>query len=160
MAVNIYIMSLNLCNESFNKLLKTHPSDDRPRQGDDQHIHLNNVMRGEDNHGGPTQKCNTCHQSENNPYSLVPGAPHWGLAPKSMGWLGLSDAEIGQALVDTSKNGGRTTQDLYKHMTEDALVLWGWNPGGNRAPVKVPFDEFKAALQTWIDNGAHVPTEK
>gem|GEM_PF-2708886 len=23
MAVNIYIMSLNLCNESFNKLLKT-----------------------------------------------------------------------------------------------------------------------------------------
>ncbi len=152
--------------EAFDKILKVlksprcmncHPSDDFPRQGDDRHVHLHGVMRGEDNHGGPVQKCLTCHQAENNEYSGVPGAPHWGLAPKSMGWQGLSDVELGKALLDKSKNGNRSAKDIADHMMNDALVLWAWAPGETRSLPPVPLDEFKEAVKTWLENGAIVP---
>ena len=139
------------------RCMNCHPSNDVPKVGDDRHPHLFGVMRGDDDHGGSVQMCSTCHQDENNEYSMVPGAPHWGLAPKSMGWEGLNDAELGAVLLDTSKNGNRTAKDLVKHMSEDALVLWAWEPGGERATPPVPLNEFKAALQTWLDNGAKVP---
>lgn len=141
------------------RCINCHPVGDRPRQGDDQHFHLFNVQRGADNHGGPVQKCQTCHHEENNPYSNVPGAPHWGLAPKSMGWFGLSDAEIGQRFIDKKMNGNRSPEELVHHMTHDPLVLWGWNPGGNRTPVDVPFEAFKEQLDIWLKNGAHVPSD-
>ena len=141
------------------RCMNCHPSDDYPRQGNDQHIHLFKVQRGANNDGGAVQKCQSCHQNENNAYTNVPGAPHWTLAPKSMGWIGLSDVEIGQRLVDKKMNGNRSPEDLVKHMTEDPLVLWGWKPGGERTPVAVPFDEFKKALETWLANGAHVPSK-
>ncbi len=141
------------------RCINCHPTDDRPRQGDDQHLHLFNVRRGKTNQGGPIQFCSGCHGDDNNVYSGVPGAPHWGLAPKSMGWLGLSDYEIGQKFISKSSNGQRSPEALAKHMTEDALVLWGWNPGENRKPVQVPFEEFKKAVADWLDNGAHVPSK-
>lgn len=141
------------------RCMNCHPSDDQPRQRDDQIVHILNVTRGEDNNGGPVQSCETCHHEENNPYSLVPGAPHWSLAPKSMGWLGLTHAEIAQNLIDPAKNGGRSFDDLVKHVNEDALVLWGWDPGGDRAPISVPHGEFVQALQTWLDAGAPIPGE-
>ena len=136
-----------------------HPVDDRPRQTDEQIMHILNVRRGEQDHGGPVQTCETCHHEENNPYSRVPGAPHWGLAPKSMGWLGLSHAEIAQALLDPTKNGDRTFDDLLHHMSEDPLVLWAWEPGEGRTPPPVPHDEFVQALQTWLDAGAPIPAQ-
>jgi len=141
------------------RCINCHPTDDQPRQRDDQVVHFLNVTRGESNHGGPVQSCETCHHEENNPYSLVPGAPHWGLAPQSMGWLGLSHAEIAKTLIDPAKNGNRSFDDLIKHMNEDALVLWGWEPGSGRTPIPVPHDEFVQALQTWLDAGAPIPGE-
>ncbi len=141
------------------RCINCHPSDNQPRQRDDQIVHILNVTRGEDNHGGPVQSCETCHHEENNPYSLVPGAPHWGLAPKSMGWLGLSHVEIAQTLIDPAKNGGRSFDDLVKHVNEDALVLWGWDPGPGRTPIPVPHDEFVQALEIWLDAGAPIPEE-
>jgi len=139
------------------RCINCHPTDDYPRQTDAQIQHLFGVERGSDDHGLAVLKCNSCHHEENNPYSNIPGAPHWGLAPKSMGWLGLSRTEIGQVLVDSTKNGGRTPEALVKHMSEDALVLWAWEPGENRTVPPVPFKEFKKALKTWLDNGAFVP---
>jgi len=136
-----------------------HPTDDRPRQRDDQIPHILNVTRGSSNHGGPVQTCETCHHAENNPYSRVPGAPHWGLAPKSMGWLGLTHAEIAEALLDPAKNGNRTFDDLLQHMSEDALVLWGWEPGEDRTIPPVPHAEFIEALMIWFDAGAPIPGE-
>ena len=59
-----------------------------------------------------------------------------------MGWLGLSDREIAQTLLDPEKNGGRTFDDLLHHMNEDPLVLWAWDPGEGRTPPPVPHDEF------------------
>ena len=76
-----------------------------------------------------------------------------------MGWLGLSHAEIAKTLIDPAKNGNRSFDDLIKHMNEDALVLWGWEPGSGRTPIPVPHDEFVQALQTWLDAGAPIPGE-
>lgn len=141
------------------RCMNCHPSDDHPRQGDDQHIHLFNVTRGANNHNGPVQTCSTCHNDKNNDYTNVPGAPHWGLAPKSMGWMGLTDVQLGQALLDKSKNGNRSLEEIVKHMREDKLVLWAWEPGGNRTLPPVSLEEFRAALKTWLDNGGAVPKE-
>jgi len=141
------------------RCMNCHPTDDMPRQTDAQYEHLFGVIRGDSNHGGPVLQCESCHHTENNAYSNVPGAPHWGLAPKTMGWLGLSDAEIARTLVDTSKNGGRDAEALVHHLTNDALVLWAWEPGEGREPPPVPLDEFRAALNAWLERGADLPEE-
>lgn len=141
------------------RCMNCHPSDDQPRQRDEQIEHLFGVERGEDNHAGPVQTCDTCHHEENNPYSNVPGAPHWGLAPASMGWLGLSHPEIAATLLDPAKNGDRDFDELLHHMSEDALVLWAWEPGEGRTPPPVPHDEFVLALESWLNDGAPIPSE-
>ncbi|MBV7331162.1 hypothetical protein KFU94_23585 [Chloroflexi bacterium TSY] len=76
-----------------------------------------------------------------------------------MGWYGLSHAEIAQRLLDPEMNGGRSHEDLLHHMSEDALVLWAWEPGGDRTPIPVPHDEFVQALETWLEAGAPIPAE-
>lgn len=136
-----------------------HPVNHRPKQRDEQIEHLFNVSRGEDNHGGPVQTCATCHHEENNPYSNVPGAPHWGLAPHSMGWHGLSHAEIAEALIDPTTNGERSFEDLIHHVSEDALVLWAWEPGEGRTPPPISHDQFVEAMTVWLNAGAPIPTE-
>jgi hypothetical protein len=141
------------------RCMNCHPSDDQPRQGDDRHIHQLNVVRGVDNHGGPVQTCNTCHHVDNNIYTNVPGAPHWGLAPKSMGWQGLTDAELGRAILDKAKNGNRSPEEIVAHMSGDALVLWAWNPGEGRSVPPVPLNDFKKALNDWLADGTPVPEE-
>lgn len=141
------------------RCINCHPSDDRPRQKDEQIMHILNVTRGEENHGGPVQTCETCHHQENNPYSRVPGAPHWGLAPKSMGWLGLSEREIALSLIDPEKNGDRTFEELLHHLSEDPLVLWAWEAGEGRTPPPVTHAEFVQAVEAWLEAGAPIPAE-
>ena len=151
---------------AFNTVLKVlkdprcmncHPSDDRPRQGDDAHVHLFGVQRGKDDKGLPALRCNTCHQSENNTYSNVPGAPAWHLAPKSMAWQGLTDAQLGTVLLDKSKNGNRSVAKLVEHMIKDSLVQWAWQPGEGRKLPPVNQADFHAAVKIWAENGAHTP---
>ncbi len=141
------------------RCMNCHPSGDVPRQGDVQRLHPSGVSRGESNHGGKVQKCATCHHTENMDFANVPGAPHWGLAPKSMGWFGLSDVEIGKKLLDKKSNGGRSPQDLVKHMSSDSLVLWAWNPGKGRSKPPVELEAWKIVLKEWLDNGAVIPTQ-
>jgi hypothetical protein len=151
---------------AFNQMLKVirhprcmncHPSDDRPRQGDDAHVHQMNVQRGKDDKGLPVLRCNSCHQSENNNYSDVPGAPKWHLAPKSMSWQGLSDARIGEAILNKSKNGRRDVKALVEHMTKDSLVLWAWAPGEGRQLPPLSQSDFAKFVKEWADNGAVIP---
>ena len=144
------------------RCMNCHPNDHIPKQGEDSHPHYFNMHRGKDNHGFEATKCNTCHQPENNKYSGVPGAPHWGLAPATMGWQGLSHKEIAQSLVDKEKNGNRGYDDLIRHMTEDKLVLWAWEPGvdaeGNPREVPpVSKEEFAEAIKQWFADGAVIP---
>ena len=141
------------------RCMNCHPSDDFPRQGNDAHVHLFNVQRGKDDHGLPAMRCNTCHQTENNAYSGVPGAPKWGLAPRSMAWQGLTDGGIGRVMLDRSRNGGKNLAELVHHLTQDSLVLWGWNPGANRALPPLDQPTFAKYVHEWADNGAILPKD-
>ena len=147
---------------SHKRCVNCHPSGDRPHQGEDSHVHNFNVQRGPANNGAGALTCNTCHHEENNDMAGVPGAPHWGLAPRSMAWEGLSKIEIAKSITDPTRNGGRSLEETVKHMTEDALVLWAWEPGvdneGNpRELPPVSKEDFIAAVKEWAANGAVIP---
>ena len=49
-----------------------HPAGDAPLQGDDSHVHTQNVKRGKDGHGVYGMRCDTCHQSANLPGAHMP----------------------------------------------------------------------------------------
>lgn len=142
------------------RCMNCHPVGDRPRQSDDRHVHLQNVVRGVDGMGFVNARCNACHRDANNTYSGVPGAPNWHLAPKSMGWEGLDDAALCTTLKDEQANGGKSVAQLVEHMEKDALVLWGWVPGGDLLPVSTPHPEFMTKLKTWAAAGAPCPQTK
>jgi hypothetical protein len=139
------------------RCLNCHPRGNRPTQGEDRHVHLMNVQRGERDTGVPAMRCSTCHQERNNETLGIPGAPRWHLAPASMGWVGLGEADLCRRLLDRRSNGGRNTADLVAHMTGDPLVLHAWDPGGHRAPPPLSIEEFKIALDQWSGAGAPCP---
>ncbi len=139
------------------RCMNCHPAGERPTQGMDMHAHLMNVQRGKDDHGLVGMKCAACHQAENNKFSGVPGAPKWALAPKSMGWQGLTQRQLCKALLDPKKNHGMTKEKFIKHNAEDKLVAWGWDPGQGREPVPGTQKEFGENVAKWIETGAHCP---
>ena len=157
--------------EAFDKMMQVlthkrcvncHPSGDRPRQGEDSHYHNFNVQRGPDNHGMAALRCESCHMSENNNISGVPGAPEWSLAPISMRWEGLSRVEIAKSMLDKANNGGRTLEQTVEHLTEHELVLWAWEPGVNaeglpREKPPVSKEDYIKAVKEWAEAGAPIP---
>ena len=140
-----------------------HIPGDAPLQFDTQTPHAMNVARGPDGKGAPGLPCSTCHAEQNAPASYgphaPPGAPHWQLPPPDhkMAWIGLPADQLCEMIQDKKRNGGRDFDALLKHVAEDKLVLWGWNPGGERAPVPVPHDQFVAAFKTWKEAGGPCP---
>ncbi|MEL7021145.1 MAG: hypothetical protein AAGK47_06035 [Bacteroidota bacterium] len=146
------------------RCLNCHPAGDRPRQGEDSHIHHFNVQRGADGHGVAALKCESCHQAENNLFSGVPGAPHWHLAPRSMAWEGLTPIEIATSMLDPERNGGRSVQEIERHLTEDELVLWVFEPGVDadgmpREKPPVSKENYIKAVKQWVAAGAIIPTD-
>ncbi len=146
------------------RCMNCHPTDNIPKQGDDSHPHYFDMARGEENMGFQATQCTTCHQSENNEYSGVPGAPHWSLAPAPMGWQGLNRIEIAERLLSKETNGGKTHEELIAHMTRDELVLWAWEPGVDadgkeRTPPPVSKEEFAKAVKDWFKDGAIIPSK-
>jgi hypothetical protein len=138
------------------RCINCHTVTDFPRQGDHGQPHVLNVRRGPDNRGEVGMRCSACHQAANQ-LNGVPGAPSWGLAPLAMGWEGLDDHALAEALKDRGRNGGRSFEALVRHLSEDPLVDWAWHPGGERAPVPVEKATFLADLRAWIDTGAVSP---
>ena len=136
-----------------------------PLQFDAGLTHAMGVMRGPAGHGAPGLPCATCHGESNPPASYgpnaPPGAPHWGLPPPDhkMAWFGLSPAALCEMVKDKRRNGGRDFAALIAHVSEDKLVLWGWNPGGDRAPVSVPHDELVAKFKQWAAAGGPCPSD-
>jgi hypothetical protein len=138
---------------SHPRCMNCHTKTEFPRQGEERRRHDQLVVRGEDNHGAPTLQCSACHQDENVADGEVPGAPHWALAPLSMAWEELSPSQLCAALKDTTKNGNRSLEDLFHHMTEDDLVLWAWTPGATRSTPPLSQNAFAEALRSWVNAG-------
>jgi len=144
------------------RCMNCHSRGDFPRQGDDGHPHTMNVRRGAEGHGVTAEKCSTCHQDHN----LVgahtpPGAPSWALPPRTtpMIWQGLSDAQICRSIKDPKQNKNRNLDQLVEHLTEDKLVMWGWNPGEGRSPIPMSHEEFAAKVKQWRAAGAPCPAD-
>src|SRR5262249_8346576 len=144
------------------RCMNCHSQGNFPRQGDDGHPHAMNVRRGADGHGVTAEKCVTCHQDHNLAGAhLPPGAPNWGLPPANMPmiWEGLTDAQICRSIKDPKQNRNRKLDQLVEHLTEDKLVMWGWNPGDGRNAIPMPHDEFAAKVKAWQAAGAPCPAE-
>ncbi len=141
-----------------------HIPGDSPLQFEAGTAHALGVVRGADGKGAAGLPCVTCHAEANPPASYgphaPPGAPHWGLPPaaQKMAWIGLPAKELCEIIKDKERNGGRDFAALIKHVSEDQLVLWGWNPGGTRELVPVAHTEFVRQFKLWADAGGPCPT--
>ena len=137
-----------------------HPAGDAPLQGDDSHVHLQNVKRGKDGHGVYGMRCDTCHQTKNLAGEhMPPGNPKWSIpsAEQKMVFVGRSPAELCKQLKDPKQNGGRTLAALVDHVANDDLVGWGWNPGDGRALPPLTRPEAAAQMKAWVEGGAACP---
>ncbi len=137
-----------------------HPAGDAPLQGDDSHVHTQNVKRGRDGHGVYGMRCDTCHQTTNLPGEhMPPGNTKWSLpSPEhKMVFVGRSPAELCRQLKDSKQTGGRSLQQLLEHVSSDDLVGWAWDPGPGR--TLPPLSRLDTARQTkiWIEGGAACP---
>jgi hypothetical protein len=142
------------------RCLNCHATGDFPRQGDDSHQHVQNVRRGPTGQGVTAQKCSTCHQTENVAgLNMPPGAPNWHLPPPNMPmiWEGKTPGQICQQIKDPKQNNNKSVAQIVDHVTNDKLVLWGWNPGEGRTPPPMNHDEFAAKFAEWAKFGAACP---
>lgn len=132
---------------------------DEVKRGDDRRPHAPRVVRGRDNAGAPGMRCSGCHSAQwNNAASGVPGAAEWKMPPRSMTWGGRSLGEICRSLKNPARNGGRSHKAIVKHMQEDSLVHWSWEPGGKREAVPMPHEVFVEFVAEWLRTGAHCPS--
>jgi hypothetical protein len=130
-----------------------------PLQGDSAQRHSPRVVRGRDNLGIPGMRCGSCHSEQgNDEASRVPGATDWKMPPRSMSWARLSIGQLCRTLKDPTKNGRRSLKAIIKHMQEDSLVHWSWDPGGTRASVPMPHHVFVEFVEEWVRSGAHCPS--
>jgi hypothetical protein len=142
------------------RCMNCHPSGDRPLQGDDHHPHAQNISRKTVAAGVP---CTTCHQARNSEAVGVvagpPGAPNWALPPADMPMVfqGKTPSELCAQLKDPAQNHARSLAQLLEHATSDPIVLWGWQPGGNRTVPPLSHDAFVAAFTTWVAGDGACP---
>jgi mono/diheme cytochrome c family protein len=142
------------------RCLNCHPAGDAPLQGDDSHVHIQNVKRGKNGHGVYGMQCDTCHQDTNLPGAhMPPGNPKWALPPPEhkMVFEGISPAQLCKQIKDPKQNGGRSLEALFDHVAHDDLVGWGWDPGDGRTLPPLSRPETAAQMRTWIDGGAACP---
>jgi hypothetical protein len=134
-----------------------HLAGDRPLRGDRGELHAQEVQRRLLALGA---SCATCHQDHNAPgVGAPPGAPHWGLPPPTapMIFEGRTPAALCAQLKDPAATGGRSLEALVHHVSHDALVLWGWAPGGERTLPPLTHAAFVAAIRAWVAHGAACP---
>ena len=142
------------------RCLNCHPVGDAPLQGDDSHPHMQNVRRGPEGKGLYAMRCDTCHSTQNVAgLHMPPGAPNWNLPTPEMPLVfeGRSSSDLCRQLKDPARNGGKSIEEIVEHMSHDALVLWGWNPGDGRAPVSTAHEDLVRALHAWADGGCGCP---
>jgi hypothetical protein len=141
------------------RCVNCHPDGDAPHQRLAMEPHDPPVVRGPANNGVPGLECTTCHQDRNQPFTRVPGAPKWQLAPLEMAWFGKPVGYLCRALKDPKHNGNRTLAQIADHSAHDELVGWAWHPGADREPAPGTQAQFGALVRAWIDTGAECPEE-
>jgi cytochrome c5 len=142
------------------RCVNCHPKGDQPLQGEDSHIHFQNVQRGPDGKGLFAMKCRNCHQDKNLPgLDMPPGHPEWHLPPAHtrMVFEGVSPAQLARQLKDPKENGGKTLEQIIHHAAEDSLVATGWHPGPGRSTPPLSQAELGKKLREWVDQGAVIP---
>jgi hypothetical protein len=142
------------------RCMNCHPSGDAPLQDEDSHVHSQDVKRGKDGKGKYALKCADCHQDHNlRGEHMPPGNPNWHLPSPEIPLVfqGKSPTELARQLKDPKQNGGKTLEQLLKHVTEDKLVLAGWDPGEGRSKPPLTHAEFVAKVREWIEKGAAEP---
>lgn len=143
------------------RCLNCHPVTGGSTQGDDMHPHMPPMVRGPADFGPDGLNCTTCHGPANVSFAVeagsIPGHEPWQLAPESMGWAGVSLADICTQIKDPERNGGRDLEALHEHMAEDGLVGWAWDPGEGRTPAPGSQEVFGQLTRAWIDTGAACP---
>jgi len=126
----------------------------------DHHLHPQGVKRGEDGKGLYALKCANCHQPQNTPgLNMPPGNLKWHLPPANMKMVfqGKSPRELAAQLKDPNRNGNKTLDQLIDHVSNDQLVLGGWNPGDGRKLPPLSHADFAKNFKAWIDKGAYLP---
>jgi hypothetical protein len=144
------------------RCMNCHPSGDVPLQGDDSRLHTQGVKRGIDGKGVYALKCTNCHQPQNSVgIHMPPGNPNWHLPPASMKMVfqDKSPRELAAQLKDPKRNGNKTMAQLIDHVTNDKLVLGGWDPGDGRTLPPLSHAEFAKNFKAWIDKGAYLPSK-
>jgi hypothetical protein len=185
------VASPKLMGYAWNPMTNAPYPQDYPRQGDDRHPHYYAVLRGDSfdfptaegtgivqpGKGTPYERCTFCHGTENDPVTgipgttnpnLNPGQPFWALAPASMAWesapgVPLNGAQLCSALLDMSKNGNRTPEQLLEHITNEPLVKWAFAPGIGqngkpRTTPPIPQAELVQWFKIWIKEGTPCPS--
>jgi hypothetical protein len=143
------------------RCINCHPATRRPTQGDDMHAHIPPIT-SDTSMQASGNPCASCHRTTNSATASagirsVPGAPHWGLAPLSMAWQGLTIGGICEQVKDPARNGNRSLEQIRVHMSEDHLVAWAWHPGEGRTPAPGSHAEFGKLVAAWVASGAHCP---
>ncbi|MFZ2237625.1 MAG: hypothetical protein WBP11_06725 [Dokdonella sp.] len=85
------------------------------------------------------------------------GASNWHLAPEERVWVGATSREIFLRLRNPKTNGGKNFAAVLHHFSDDILVAWGWQAGGNRTLPPLTQEQTTVAVKTWLDAGAPCP---
>ena len=142
------------------RCMNCHPDGNQPLQGDDSHIHLQNVTRGPEGKGVFAMKCKNCHQDTNlEGYGFPPGNGHWQMPPanRPMVFQGKSPRELALHFKNNQFTGFKTLNDMIKHVDEEGLVISSFNPPAGVTKIPMSHEEFVATVKEWIDKGAAVP---
>lgn len=142
------------------RCMNCHPAGDQPLQGEDSHIHTQNVQRGPDGKGLFAMKCANCHQPKNVPgQHTPPGNPKWRLPSASMPLVfqGRSPYQLALQLKDSRQNVGKTLEQILEHVAHDDLVAAGWDPGEGRSKPPMSQAQFAAKMREWVEKGAFPP---
>jgi hypothetical protein len=141
------------------RCVNCHPAGDQPLQGDDSHIHLQNVKRGAAGNGKYGMKCQTCHQDTNLAgANMPPGVHDWHmpLATTKLVFEGKSAGELCRQLKNPATNGGKSLAGVIDHL-ETPLVKWGWAPGDGRTTPPMSYAEFTQKMRDWVAMGGACP---
>lgn len=140
-----------------------HPAGDAPLQGDDGHVHNQNVKRGPEGRGEVGAECTTCHGPANPPSNyglhIPPGVEtgwHMPTPELPLVFVGMTPRALCEQTLDPARNGGKDLPALRRHL-DDPLVTWGWAPGFGRAPIPIPREDFVNAWEKWVAAGTPCP---